>query len=109
MSILKIKAKVQLPSEEAMEIEESYDMGNIVNAKQAEWVWRNIGVPVEEVYKIIAFSKDKTLVQMYDNERILVNESFKTVFERWRELRENHPERIGDHKEEQEEQEEEEE
>ncbi len=85
MSILKLKAKVMLTSEEQMEADETYDLGNI--AKSKEWVWRNIGVKVEEVYRIIEYNKTKTIVQMYDEEKILVSETFDEVFEKWEKLK----------------------
>lgn len=85
MELLKLKAKVLLISEEQMEVEDKYDLGNI--AKSKEWVWRNVAIPVEEVYRIIEFNKSKTIVQMYDEERILVAESFEEVFNKWRDLK----------------------
>ena len=80
MSILKFKAKVRLVSEEDMELEEM-DMGII--AKSKEWVWRARAVPVEEIYSIIAYSSTKSIVQMYDGEKILLAESFEEVCARW--------------------------
>lgn len=80
MSLLKLKAKVKLVSEEDMELEEM-DMGII--AKSKEWVWRAIAVQVEEVYKVIAYTSTKSILQMYDGEKILVAESFEELCERW--------------------------
>jgi hypothetical protein len=84
MSLLRFKGKVKLVSEEDMELEEM-DMGII--AKSKEWVWRAIAVPIEEVYKIIAYSSTKSIVQMYDEEKILVDESFEELCERWEKQR----------------------
>lgn len=83
--VMELKAKVLLVSEEQMEIEDKYDLGDI--AKSKEWVWRSIGVPVEEVYRITEYTKSKTVVQMYDGEKVLVLEPFKEVFEKWRDLK----------------------
>lgn len=84
MGLLKLKAKVLLVSEEQMEAEDKYDLGNI--AKSKEWVWRNIAVSVEHVYRIIEYNKNKTIVQMNDEEKILVSEPFDEVFTKWEEL-----------------------
>jgi len=83
--LLKLKAKVLLVDEEQMEIEDKYDLGNI--AKSKEWVWRNIAVCVQDVYRIIEYNKSKTIVQMNDEEKILVNEPFDDVFKKWDELK----------------------
>lgn len=80
MSILRFKGKVKMVSEEDMELEEM-DMGII--AKSKEWVWRATGVPVEEIYKVVAYSSTKSIVQMYDGEKILVAESFDELCARW--------------------------
>lgn len=80
MSLLKFKAKVTLSSEEDMELEEM-DMGIIAKSKQ--WVWRAVAVQVEEIYKVIAYSSTKSVVQMYDGEKILVAESFEELCDRW--------------------------
>jgi hypothetical protein len=83
--LIKLKAKVLLTSEEQMEAEEKYDLGDI--AKSKEWVWRHIAIPVEEVYKVIEYNKSKTIVETYDNEKILINEPFDSVYNRWEELK----------------------
>lgn len=80
MSLLKFKAKVNLVSEEDMELEE-LDMGIIAKSKQ--WVWRAVAIQVEEIYKVIAYSSTKSVVQMYDGEKILVAESFEELCDRW--------------------------
>lgn len=85
MSILKLKGKVKLVSEEDMELEEM-DMGII--AKSKEWVWRSIAVPIEEVYKVLSYSSTRSIVQMYDGEKILVSESFDELCSRWEKSRE---------------------
>lgn len=89
MELLKLKAKVLLVSEEQMEVEDKYDLGNI--AKSKEWVWRSIAVPVDEVYRIVEFNKSKTIVHMYDEEKILVAEPFDEVFNKWAELKAGMP------------------
>lgn len=84
MSLLRFKGKVRVMSEEDMELEEM-DMGII--AKSKAWVWRAVALPIEEVYKIISYSSNKSIVQMYDGEKILVAESFDELCERWEKLR----------------------
>ena len=84
MSLLRFKGKVRMVSEEDMELEEM-DMGII--AKSKKWVWRGIAVPIEEVYKVISYSSSKSIIQMYDGEKILVDESFEELCERWEKSR----------------------
>lgn len=83
--ILKLKAKVMLVSEEQMEAQEQYDLGEI--AKSKEWVWRQIGVCVEDVYRVIEYTKSKTMVLMNDGEKIIVSEVFDHVFNKWDNLK----------------------
>lgn len=85
MGLLKLKAKVLLLTEEQMEVEGKYDLGDI--AKSKDWVWRSIAVPVEEVYRITEYNKSKTIVQLYDEEKIFVAEPFEEVFLKWEELK----------------------
>jgi hypothetical protein len=85
MMLLKLKAKVLLVDEGQMEIEDKYDLGNI--AKSKEWVWRNIAVCAEDVYRIIEYNNTKTVVQMNDEEKILVNEPFEQVYKKWDEVK----------------------
>lgn len=82
--LLKLKAKVNLfQSEEQMEANETYDLGNIASSK--EWVWRHIAVPVQTVKRIVAFNNAKTIVYTDEGEQILVAEVFDDVYVRWRE------------------------
>lgn len=83
--LIKFKAKVVLTSEEEMEAESKYDLGDI--AKSKEMVWRMVAIPVEEIYKITEYSKTKSIVQTYDDEKILVNESFDDLYQRWDETK----------------------
>src|SRR6266849_4495596 len=85
MSLLKLKAKVLLTSEDQMEVEESMDLGTI--AKSKNWVWKNIAIPFEEVYEVIEYNTSKSIVKMYNEEKILVAESFEEVYQKWNELR----------------------
>lgn len=90
MSLFKMKAKVLLVSEDTMEAEETYDLGNIAKSKM--WVWRDVSVPFEEVYKIISYDASKSIVQTYDGEKMLVKESSDSLNTRWAELREKYTE-----------------
>lgn len=83
--LITFKAKVKLYTEEDLEIEDM-DLGNIVS-KSPEWGWRDITIPEEEIYKLIAFTKSKTLVQMYDKELILANESHESLNSKWLEAK----------------------
>lgn len=84
MSVIKIKARVRLISEQEMDIDNQYDMGNV--SKDVKFGWRSMGIPTDQIYKIIAHSKTKSLIIMHDEEKILVNEPFSELFKRWREL-----------------------
>lgn len=88
MSLLKLKAKVNLTSEQDMEIQQTMDLGTI--ARSAEWVWKTIAIPYEQVYKIIEYNSVKSIVVMHDGEMIFTNEKFDSLFEKWNKLREEY-------------------
>lgn len=90
MSLFKVRAKVLLVSEDSMETEGVYDLGNI--AKSKSWVWRDVSVPFEEVYKITSYDKEKSIVQTYDGDKMLVKETFESLNQKWEELREKYTE-----------------
>lgn len=90
MSLFKVKAKVLLVSEDTMEAEGTYDLGNI--AKSKSWVWRDISLPFEEIYQIISYDATKSIIKMYDGERILVKGTWEELNKRWEELRERYTE-----------------
>lgn len=95
MKIIKLKAKVRLISEEQLEVDSEYDAGNI--ARDLGWGWRSIVIPVKEIYKIISFSEDKSLVITHEDEKILVREKFSFLSKRWNDLvekKDNEPEDI---------------
>jgi hypothetical protein len=83
--LLQVKAKVKLYSETDLEIED-LDLGTIVS-RSSQWGWRKLGLLEDEVYKIMAFSSTKCLIQMYDKELILVNEPFEKVYNKWLEAK----------------------
>lgn len=89
MKVIKIKAKVCHLSEEQLEAQDTYDLGNIARSK--EWVWRQVGLEVPCIYRIEEYDSTKSIVITYDNERILVRESFESLFDRWQELKETQP------------------
>lgn len=80
MSIIKVKAKVKLLSEDDMEIEQSLEINNL---KSKRWVWRSIAFDAEHIYKLINYSSDKSIIIMNDGEEILVKESFDDLFNLW--------------------------
>lgn len=83
MPKIKFKAKVLVSSEEEMEAEEKYDLGNI--AKGKEWEWKNVGIDSDEIYKLIEFNKNKTIIHLYDGEKILAAKSFEELYTEWSE------------------------
>lgn len=82
MTVLKIKAKVKEISEQDMELEE-LDLGII--AKSKDWVWRSQAILTYQIYKITEFSPSRSVIQMYNEEKILVLESFDELYQRWQE------------------------
>lgn len=84
MSLLRFKGKVKTVSEEDMELEEM-DMGIIARSK--EWVWRSVALPIEEIYKVISYSSNKSILQTYDGDKTLVAESFDELCNRWEKLK----------------------
>jgi len=88
MSLFKVKAKVLLGSEDAMEAEGVYDMGNIASSKS--WVWRDLSVGYEEVYQITAYDSNKSIVEMYNGNKILVKGTWEELNKKWEDLREKY-------------------
>lgn len=80
MSIIKLRAKVKLMSEEDMEIESDLDINNL---KSSRWVWRSMAFSVEEICKLISYSSDKTIIILQDGERILTKEPFDHLYDLW--------------------------
>jgi hypothetical protein len=89
MEVIKVKAKVCHLSEEQMEAQEMYDLGDI--AKSKHWVWRNIGIEVPIIYRIEEFDSKKSIIITYDEEKFLIQEPFDSLFDRWHELKRSQP------------------
>lgn len=90
MSLIKLRAKQPMVSEQNMEIQGKYDAGNMANA--IEWQWTDLAIDADEIYKIMKYNKTKSVIILYDTEEvILVMESFDTLFERWDKLRKDEP------------------
>lgn len=83
--ILTFRAKVLLSSEDQMEMQAQYDLGDITNKDEKKWVWRNIAVPAEEIFRLIEYNSTKTLIKMYDEELVMVSENFQSVYDKWQE------------------------
>lgn len=81
--LITFKAKVKLISEDQMEIDSS-DMNIKFDGK---WVWRSVAIPYSDIFRVVQYSRDKTLVYLYGYnelpEMLLVNEDYKTVFDKW--------------------------
>lgn len=80
MSIIKLIAKVKLLSEDDMEIESELDLNNF---KSQKWVWRYMAFSAEEIYKLISYSSNKTLILLHDGDKFLVKETFENVYNLW--------------------------
>lgn len=86
--ILIVKAKVNISSEDDMELEER-DLGII--ARSSQWVWRDCSVLTDEIYRVTAYNSTKSILQLYDGEKMLVSESQESLSKRWvHELKELH-------------------
>lgn len=84
--ILTFRAKVLLSSENQMELQALYDMGDITSKDdEKKWVWRNIAIPAEEIFRLIEYNSTKTLIKMYDEELVMVSETFQSVYDKWQE------------------------
>lgn len=86
MKVIQIKAKVPLVSEDQMEAEQTYDLGNI--AKNKEWGWRKMGFELAEIWRITEFDKKLSVIETFDDEKILVQEPFDVLFARWEKMKE---------------------
>jgi len=82
MSIIKLKAKVKLISEDDMEIESDIELTNF---KSARWVWRQMAFSVTEIYRLVGYTSDKTLIIFQDGEKLLVKETFEELYKLWTE------------------------
>lgn len=80
MYLFTVKAKVNLSSEEDMEVEQM-DLGIV--AKSSQWVWRDTTVLTEQIYRITAYNSNKSIIQLYDGEKILVAETHESLIKRW--------------------------
>lgn len=80
MSLIKLKAKVYLLSEEDMELQNQFEG---LSPKSGSWVFRNIALESENIYRIVAFARDKTLVIMTDEEKLIVKGTFDEIFKLW--------------------------
>lgn len=88
------KGKVELISEELMELGNTKDSMGINNFKDgSRWVWRKVAIPYQDIYRVVQYSKDKSLIYLYvdeGSEKLLVAESFETVISKWQEMREKY-------------------
>lgn len=86
MSLIRLRAKQPMLSEQNMELQGKYDAGNIATA--IEWQWTDLAIEIDQIYKIMAYNKTKTVVILYETEeQILVSESFDSLYDRWNKLR----------------------
>lgn len=84
MSTIIVRAKVELMDEGELELSQSKDLGSI-EYKSKKWVYRRMGIPAEEIIRVIAYTAKKTiLVDGYDK-MILVDEPFESVYKKWSE------------------------
>jgi len=82
--LLTFKARVKLISEDEMEIDNEG-----MNIKfEGKWVWRMVSIPYSDIFRIVQYSKDKTLIYLYGFEEspefLLVWEDFQSVNMKWK-------------------------
>lgn len=83
MSLIKLRCKVKLFTEEEMEL---LDKGLDLPEVTGRWLVRDEVFRVSEIYKITRHSSSKTLITTYDGEKFLVMEPFIDVYNKWLEL-----------------------
>lgn len=85
MAIIKVRAKVRIYTDDELYLE-SLDMGNLpAKGNQSEtWGWRNTAVLADQVYELVEYGKGKTLMIMVDGKKILVSETFDSLFDKWK-------------------------
>lgn len=89
MSLLKVKARVALVSEEYLDAELLEDLDSLSEeAKQPYVAWRKITVRSEEIKEVVQFDKDKSLIITYLGERYLVKEPHASVHKKWQDANE---------------------
>ncbi len=89
MKVIAVRAKVCHLPEEQMEAQGTYDLGNI--AKSKEWSWKMKGLEVPAIYSVEEYDAKRSIIMTYDDEKILVQEPFESLFARWEALKETQP------------------
>lgn len=80
--LIKFRAKVRMITELQMEVD-YLD----VEWKDAPWKWTTIAIPACEIYKLVSFSRGKTVVHLYEGEKILAGESLNDLMAKWEEAK----------------------
>jgi len=78
MSAIVLKARVKLFPEKLL----GYAEG-VIPEDKAIWVWRRIGVEADEIFRVIAYKHNKTLIKDVWGDTILIGETFEEVFKKW--------------------------
>jgi|SRR6476620_1691691 len=85
MSTIVVRAKVQIIMDEGeFEASQQRDLGDVQFTSQ-KWVYRRVGLPAEDIRRVIAYTKDKTMLEDSDGKFTLVFEPFQQVYEKWKE------------------------
>lgn len=85
MSTIVVKAKVQIiTDEEEFTQSQQHDFGDVQYTSQ-KWVYRRVGIPAEDIRRVIAYTKEKTLLEDSDGKFTLVFEPFDVVYPKWKE------------------------
>ena len=84
MATIVVRAKVQIiTDEDEFALSQEMDIGT-VQYKSLKWVYRRVGIPAEDIRRVIAYTKDKTMLEDSDGKFTLVFEPFDQVYEKWK-------------------------
>ena|SRR5688572_5451934 len=84
MSTIIVKAKVEIiTDEDELFLSQTSDLGT-VSFKSKKWLYKRMGIPAEDVRRVIAYTRDKTLLEDSDGKFILVGEPFELVYDKWK-------------------------
>jgi hypothetical protein len=81
--IIRVRAKVKRVQESDLELL-SKDLGSM-SWKEDNWVWTNFALRTDEIRNIAEYSQNKTLIQDYEGNQLLIAESFDSFCQRWEE------------------------
>lgn len=84
MATIIVKAKVEIiTDEDELLTFQGKDLGTM-DYKSKKWLYKRFGIPAEDIRRVIAYTRDKTLLEDSDGKFILVGEPFEEVYAKWK-------------------------